>query len=344
MELSERGLQVLHAIVEDYVAAHEPVGSKTIVEKHDMGVSAATIRNDMAILEDSQLIAQPHTSSGRVPTDKGYRLYVDTLDRVRPLSYGQRSAINSIMQEPESLEDIIDRAVRLLAKLTQQVALAQFPTYQPATIAQFDIVPLGQIRALIVTIFLDGRVQQSQIRLSEAVMRPDWAYEMKMNLIPLIYDQIAQDAAVNIAKATAGILASMPAAERQPSAEIIEQVLRQLNQIQEDRFIIAGAANLSRRNDFSDGIAGILEALEEQVALINLFAKLARVGDEVAASIGRENEPYGLPQTAVITSAYDGMGESAARIGVLGPTKMDYAGNIACVRAVARYLGTHFPF
>ncbi len=125
--VSERSLAVLRVIVQDYVASREPVGSKTIVERHSFGVSAATIRNDMAQLEEEELIAAPHTSSGRVPTDKGYRVFVDQLTDLRPLSSGQRQAIETFLGQAVDLDDVLARTVRLLSQLTNQVALAQYP-------------------------------------------------------------------------------------------------------------------------------------------------------------------------------------------------------------------------
>ena len=124
--VSERGLRVLRAIVQDYVETHEPVGSRSIVDRYSFGVSAATIRNDMALLEDEELIAAPHTSSGRVPTDKGYRVFVDHLAQLRPLSVAQRTAIESFLTAPSDLDDLMVRTVRVLTQLTGQVALAQY--------------------------------------------------------------------------------------------------------------------------------------------------------------------------------------------------------------------------
>src|SRR6476660_2174458 len=111
--VSERGLEVLRVIVQDYVASREPVGSKAIVERHQFGVSAATIRNDMALLEEEELITAPHTSSGRVPTDKGYRLFVDHLSEVRPLTSAQRHAIEAFLDSSVDVDDVLARTVRL---------------------------------------------------------------------------------------------------------------------------------------------------------------------------------------------------------------------------------------
>src|SRR6188474_438677 len=126
--LDDRKLAVLRAIVEDFVRTHEPIGSKGIVERHQLGVSPATIRNDMAVLEDEGYIAQPHTSAGRIPTDRGYRLFVDRLSQVKPLTPAERRAIENFLAGAVDLDDVMGRAVRLLAQLTRQVALVQYPS------------------------------------------------------------------------------------------------------------------------------------------------------------------------------------------------------------------------
>src|ERR1051325_832705 len=139
----ERKLAVLRAIVEDYVQTKEPVGSRTIADRHALGVSPATIRNDMAALEDEGYIAQPHTSAGRVPTDKGYRLFVDRLSTVKPLSTAEKRAIQSLLDGAVDLDDVVDRTVRLLAQLTRQVALVQYPSLSRSTVRHIELVPVG---------------------------------------------------------------------------------------------------------------------------------------------------------------------------------------------------------
>src|SRR6187397_3402524 len=138
----ERRLAVLRAIVEDYVATEEPVGSRALVERHSLGVSPATIRNDMAALEDEGYIAQPHTSAGRVPTDKGYRLFVDRLSTVKPLSTAERRAVQSFLDGALDIDDIVARTVRLLATLTQQVAVVQYPSLSRSSVRHVELVPL----------------------------------------------------------------------------------------------------------------------------------------------------------------------------------------------------------
>src|SRR6187551_1702636 len=167
--VSERGLQVLRAIVQDYVDTREPVGSKAIVERHAFGVSAATIRNDMALLEDEELITAPHTSSGRVPTDKGYRVFVDQLADLRPLSPAQRNAIETFLGQSADLDDVLARTVRLLSQLTHQVALVQYPSLATSRVRHVELVPLTPHRLMSVFITDSGRVEQRVIEVSEPI-------------------------------------------------------------------------------------------------------------------------------------------------------------------------------
>src|SRR5205823_9525831 len=141
--LDDRKLAVLRAIVEDYVSSNEPVGSKTLVERHQLGVSPATVRNDMAALEEDGYIAQPHTSAGRVPTDKGYRLFVDKLSTVKPLSGAERRAIATFLEGAVDLDDVVRRTVRLLAQLTRQVAVVQYPSLSRSAVRHLELVQLA---------------------------------------------------------------------------------------------------------------------------------------------------------------------------------------------------------
>ena len=160
-----RKLEVLRAIVEDYVATEEPVGSKSLAERHALGVSPATIRNDMALLEEEGFITQPHTSAGRVPTDKGYRLFVDRLAGVKPLSAAERRAIESFLEGAVDLDDVIGRTVRLLSQITRQVAVVQYPSLTRSTVRHIELVNLGTRRVMIVLITDTGRENNAFLTL-----------------------------------------------------------------------------------------------------------------------------------------------------------------------------------
>ncbi len=148
--LDDRKLAILRAIVTDYVSSQEPVGSKALVERHNLNVSPATVRNDMAVLEEEGYITQPHTSAGRIPTDKGYRLFVDRLSTVKPLSAAERRAISAFMAGALDVDDVVRRTVQLLAQITHQVAIVQYPVLSTATICHVEIVRLSADRGLVI--------------------------------------------------------------------------------------------------------------------------------------------------------------------------------------------------
>ena len=334
--VSERGLQVLRAIVQDYVDTREPVGSKAIVERHAFGVSAATIRNDMALLEDEELIAAPHTSSGRVPTDKGYRVFVDHLAELRPLSPAQRSAIASFLDGPGDLDDALVRTVRALTQLTGQVAIVQYPSFARATVTHVELVQLGAGRMLVIVVTDTGRVSQRLTFVGDEFDEADLA-RIRAELGTLLVGRPVREGLQRIADRLEAPSPQAPAHER-ATDEIVRAVAEELEEFRQDKLVMAGSANLARSEaDFRGSIYPLLEAIEEQVTLLRLMGEMVADEHGLAASIGRENEPFGLGEASVVASDYDATG-SLARIGVLGPTRMDYPSNLAAVRAVARYL------
>ncbi|WP_439593966.1 heat-inducible transcriptional repressor HrcA [Microbacterium sp.] len=337
--VSERGLQVLRAIVQDYVDTREPVGSKTIVERHAFGVSAATIRNDMALLEDEELIVAPHTSSGRVPTDKGYRVFVDHLAELRPLSVAQRSAISSFLDGPGDLDDTLVRTVRALTQLTGQVAIVQYPSFARANVTHVELVQLGGGRMLVIVVTDTGRVSQRMAWVRAEFDDPEVA-RMRAELGDLLVGRSVREGLQRIDERLAGDAARPPADAAAGAAvsAIVRVIAEELEEFRQDRLVMAGTANLARSEaDFRGSIYPLLEAIEEQVTLLRLMSEMATDEQGLAASIGRENEQFGLAEASIVASEYDATG-ARARVGVMGPMRMDYATNLGAVRAVARYL------
>ncbi|MBX3100052.1 MAG: heat-inducible transcriptional repressor HrcA [Salinibacterium sp.] len=331
--VSDRGLEVLRVIVQDYVASREPVGSKSIVDRYSFGVSAATIRNDMALLEDEELITAPHTSSGRVPTDKGYRVFVDQLADLRPLTPAQRQAIESFLGQSADLDDVLARTVRLLSQLTHQVALVQYPSLTSARVRHIELVSLAPQRLMTVLITDSGRVEQRQFDIVTPI-DDALAGELRAKLNATLGGLGLTDAAARLGTFADGF----PAEHRPVVAQIVASLSEQVLAGRQDKLLLAGTANLARtEEDFSGSIFPVLEAIEEQVTLLRLFGEMEIDLGGVSARIGRENATFGLGETSVVSSGYSSAG-SVARLGVLGPTRMDYSNNMAAVRAVARYL------
>ena len=335
--VEDRRLAVLRAIVEDYVATEEPVGSKALVERHGLGVSPATVRNDMALLEEEGLIRQPHTSAGRVPTDKGYRLFVDRLSTVKPLSAAERRAIAQFLDGAVDLDDVVSRSVRLLSQLTRQVAVVQYPTLTRSTVRHIELVALTATRVLVVLILSTGRVEQRLVELDAGVSEDDLADLRTLVNRAATGERIAE-AGSRLAELPGQVAperTATVAAARAVAAALVEAMSDHRS---DERVAVGGAANLARFGDsFDSAVRPILEALEEHVVLLRLLGE-ASTGGAVMVRIGHEGPIEELASTSVVATGYGPGHEALASLGILGPTRMDYPGTMAAVRAVARYV------
>ncbi|MCU1648892.1 MAG: heat-inducible transcription repressor HrcA, partial [Pseudonocardia sp.] len=312
----------------------EPVGSKTLVERHNLGVSSATVRNDMAVLEEDGYIAQPHTSAGRIPTDKGYRRFVDRISDVKPLSGAERRAIQSFLGGALDLDDVLRRSVRLLAQLTRQVAVVQYPTLTRSTVRHVELVPLTPARLMLVLITDSGRVDQRMVDLGDVVTEESVA-RIRTMLNAAMVGRRLTEASVLVAE----LPGDAPGDLREPVTTLAMVLIDALVEHPEERLVLGGTGNLTRNvADFPGSLRTVLEALEEQVVVLKLLAS-ARSPGTVRISIGEENEAEEMRSTSVVSIGY-GPGETLlGGMGVVGPTRMDYPGTIAAVHAVARYVG-----
>lgn len=387
---ANRRLDVLRAIVTDYVETQEPVGSKSLVERHRLGVSAATIRNDMAALEEEGYICQPHTSAGRVPTDKGYRYFVDQIDQIKPLSVPERRAITEFFTTSQGIEDVMENTVRLLAHLTHQTAVVEFPDFKQSQLRHLELVRLGSAssRKILAVIIADsGRVDQVLVEVPQDISDQELR-SFACALTSIFTDDstvvppsrtgvalgakarlstgqgVAESDGAGAANTATPTNTANPADTATQTAstrgEHLEEWVKTLSSEQvhnaqtmaaavlhalaqgeaETRIVMAGMANLSRSGDFSNTLTPLVEALEEQVVLLKLFNECdaGMVGMEpVSVIIGQEAGHEALAGASIVSSSYDA-GTGASHLGVIGPTRMDYPGSIAAVRAVARYL------
>jgi heat-inducible transcriptional repressor len=333
MTPDDRKLEVLRAIVADFISTNEPVGSKALADRHNLGVSPATIRNDMAVLEEEGLIAQPHTSAGRIPTDAGYRLFVDRLTDLKPLSTAERRAIQTFLDDAVDLDDVLHRAVRTLAQLTRNVAVVQYPSLSRSQVRHLELVSLSTTRLMLVVITDTGRVEQRVVDLPVPV--PDDAVaDLRTTLNARLRDhplaeapQIVMDLPDEVSPELRGLLATL-------SSVLLETLIEQHS----DRIVLGGTANLTEHTLDFPAIRPVLEALEEQVVLLRLLDQSVATSS-VVVRIGNENQHEALMATSVVTSGYGMGGASLGGVGVLGPRRMDYAYTMARVAAVARYVG-----
>ncbi len=339
----ERRLAVLRAIVQDYVQTSEPVGSRSLLERHQLGVSAATVRNDMAALEEEGLIAAPHTSAGRVPTDAGYRLFVDRLSSVKPMSAAERSAIAAFLAgrcRPRRRRGAHGPAARVADPPGRGHAV---PVADPVVGAARRARAHGRPAA-------HGRAHRQH--------RPGRAARHRHHRCPRrprphrpegerVLDRIrAQVNALAVGRRLVDAAATLEALPEQfePSArDLVRQIVGALDDAlveeREERVVLAGTANLARfGTDFPLTIGPVLEALEEHVVLLKLLSTARETSDAVSVRIGHENPFAGLQTTSVVSTEYGTGADLVAGLGVLGPTRMDYPTTMASVRAVATYV------
>ncbi len=331
--MDDRKLEVLRAIVTDYVSSQEPVGSKALVERHDLGVSPATVRNDMAALEEEGYITQPHTSAGRIPTDKGYRLFVDRLGSIKPLSAAENRAIQTFLSGAIDLDDVLLRTVRLLAQVTQQVAIVQYPAMSHSTVRHVEIVALSSSRLLLILITSTGRIEQRALEILE--YNEETLAELRAHLIAAAVGHPSSQAAVRLSRLVSELPPSLHIVGQAAIATLLEMVSSEAS----GRMVVGGMPYLTRYGaEFETTVKPVLEALEEQVVLLKLLGE-AGTADAVTVRIGQENPYKELQSTSVVASGYGSQLDTFATLGVVGPTRMDYPSTMASVRAVARYVG-----
>lgn len=347
-----RRMLVLRAVVEDYIRSQEPVGSSAVAHDHNLGVSSATIRNDMAALEEEGYLTQPHTSAGRIPTEKGYRYFVDRLATITPLSEAQRRGINSFLSGSVNLEDTLQRAARLLAQITGQVAVVASPSLSKSTLRHVEIVPVSLTTLLAVVITDTGRVAQHLLAAGTVPHTDDLSqYCVRINAA-CVGQSLPQSAHIVRAMATEPQSRQM----RQLAESLATAFESMANDERTNELYMAGTSRLAHQRTMAD-LAPLFDALEEQVVLMKLMSALSEESHEngVSVAIGSETHTPGLLHASVVTSGYgrtDTTGESEADdgarrvdgtdpvafVGSIGPTHMDYAATMAAVRAVARYL------
>jgi heat-inducible transcriptional repressor len=269
-----------------------------------------------------------------VPTDRGYRLFVDRLSRVKPLSPAERRAIERFLIGAIDLDDVVHRTVRLLAQLTRQVAVVQYPSLARSSVRHLELVPISTTRLMVVMIADTGRVEQRLVELpapleAEAVttlrgLANEKLVGRRLSETPPLVQALVEESSTELRPAMATL-----------STVLLEMLVER----HEERVALAGTANLTRGGllDFQGSLRPILEALEEEVILLKLIGEVEP--STLRVRIGDENEIDNLRSTSVVSTSYGPGVTVLGGLGVLGPTRMDYPGTIATVRAVARYVG-----
>lgn len=299
----ERRVRVLHAVVERYLATRQPVGSAAVCHELSIKASPATIRNDMAELEDAGYLEQPHTSAGRVPTVRAYRLLVDRIVSVMPLSTPQRQAIASFLSDQPSIEDTLRMAAHLLARITGQIAMVSSPSFTHATVRRFEIVPMSSTVFLLIVISSTGRVEQRTIVFSHALSDQQ---------ISSLTDQINRTAVgqsvSNLSPSCMRIAHTYEGTVLADFCTLIAHALSGLDDaVRSDALYLAGTARLTHSSTVSrQELSNLLDALEEQVVMMQLLSSVSRSATKtgVGVAIGEETHLRSLLHSSVVSSPY----------------------------------------
>ncbi len=331
--LSDRRAAVLRAIVSHYVRTGEPVGSKTLVEGYRLGVSPATVRNEMVALEEAGYLFHPHTSAGRVPTDTGYRYFVDSWADEAKLSPKEAHRIEEFFVDPAlAVEDALRATATLLSGLTRQAAVVFAPAAERSVVRHMEVVSLTKGRGMVIVVLDTGRVENRFISLAEDVD------ESLLLRLAEALDRGASGLPIDQTAARLDAIAKDLNEDLRPLAMEVKACIERLDDPSE-RVFLEGTVNMLERDSFSDleTVRQVVGALEHRRLLLEVMADAIGGGD-ISVRIGAENQAVEMRACSVIAAPY-GQNEPMGSLGIVGPTRMDYRQTIAAVHEVAAHLG-----
>ncbi|WP_184312444.1 heat-inducible transcriptional repressor HrcA [Anaerosolibacter carboniphilus] len=333
MELGDRKLKVLQAIIRDFISTAEPVGSRTIAKKYDLGISSATIRNEMADLEELGYLEQPHTSAGRVPSDKGYRLYVDQLMIINKLEQLQKEAIkNAFVQKIGEIEHLVSYASKILSQVTKLTSVVLSPQFKNSRLKHVQLVPIDAYKILLVMVTESGTVKNAVLRSTQNFTMDELVQISKLlnyKLHGLTIGEI-DNMVINDIKNEGQMFHSM-------LDYIMPVLISTLEDMEDVKVYLDGLTNILQLPEYHniEKAREFMSMLEHKEVLADM---LLNSNDEVNITIGRENKYEEMKESSLITATYKLNGRVVGKIGVIGPTRMDYENIISLVDFVTKNL------
>ena len=327
-DLDPRKAAILEAVVTEYIGTAQPVGSHHVARAEGINVSSATIRSEMVALEREGYLAQPHTSAGRIPTDKGYRFFVDRLTEPGVLGPVQRQKVSRFFAQVHGeMEEMLERTSGLLSELTSYASVVLSPSHEAAGIRSVQLVGLGPRVALLVAVLADGAVEKRSIDLSEEV--PDEVLAAASGRLQ----------AAAQARPLGAVLAMEPSGEATVDrvVTLAQSALGDLASEEHDRVFVGGPSRLAAAFDAADTARAVLATLEQQLVVVSLLRDVLERGLSVA--IGAEHGYEPLSSCAVVVTPVSVDGQAAGAVGLLGPTRMNYPQALAAARVVSEHLG-----
>lgn len=333
--LSDRRQRVLAALIEEYVARALPVGSRTLTERYQLGVSPATVRNELSVLEEEGYITQPHTSAGRIPTDYGYRAFVDELLAAEDPSEDDedyRAAVEALRSSASELDSLLEQTSEQLTRLTDCLSIVLAPSVLNLHIKQLSLISLTPYRALIVLVTEDGQVFNRQMEFSVPVSSDQLA--RVQNLLGNAF------AGKSLQDIEAGLGEGVYEAFHDPLVRmVLSEVLNCLQDSELSRSHRVGMGALMTKPEFSqsESLLPLMQVLDDDTVLLQILEDASEDDGELSVHIGHENAAEQLSGVSVVSSRY-GRGSSAGVVAVIGPTRMDYSKVIRAVRIASAAL------
>ncbi len=337
MIMDERKKRILQAIIDDYIDTAEPIGSRTIARKHELGLSSATIRNEMADLEEMGFLAQPHTSAGRVPSDKGYRLYVDELMQVRELEFEEIEKIKSAMEmHINELSQLIRQASAVLSRFTKYTSMVITPQMKTSTIKAIQVVPIESGKAMVIIVTNAGIVRNILVKISENVA-PDVLITVSNALNNRLTGLTIEKVDIRLIKELEKEL-GMPGELLLP---ILSGAADCINQIDNPEVYVEGTTNIFNHPEFSGDMVkarDFMNLLDERAGICRMLFEAVN-SEGINVRIGSENDLSGIRNCSLITTSYNIADMFAGTIGIIGPTRMEYPRVISSMRYVRKLMG-----
>jgi heat-inducible transcriptional repressor len=318
--LDERKRKILQAIIQDYISTAEPIGSRTIARKYNLGVSPATIRNEMADLELLGYIEQLHTSSGRIPSAKGYRLYVDDLLKPAELTENEKNLIQSWYDvKAKRIEEVFQQTAKLISRMTKNVSLVLAPQLSQATFRYMQFVPFDESRVIVVVMTDAGFAENKIIAKPEGTTMEDL-----QKIAAAINKYLSGKSLDSLTKGVLSRMRSEVIAEPEVFEKAISTIAQVLATEKKERVYLGGTTQLLMQPEFKDveKVKNILLMLEEDQLLCDLLHSTS--DKSMAVTIGKENKFSGIQDCSIISASYKINGQVIGSIAVLGPTRMEY--------------------
>jgi heat-inducible transcriptional repressor len=336
-ELNQREKAILRSIVQQFILTATPVGSRNITKKYDIGFSPATVRNVMSDLEDSGFINHPHTSAGRVPTDKGYRYYVDSLMDIEKLNTKEKELIeNGIRSITDEADDLVKITSRLLSSITRQIACVTYPNLESGLLEKIQIINLTSTRILAVISIMSGLVKTITMELETELK------ESQLESVQSLLNEKLSGLSLEEIRKTFKERFSDADEDQKPIIRLFVDSVDKLfkDDFKSDRLIVTGAKNIIQQPEFEnpENFQSIIELIEDKDVIIHIMEKSSESKkEEVYISIGSENFEKKLKEYSFVSKEYK-FGETSGTLGIIGPKRMEYSRIVAIVDYLAKVL------